>query len=231
MIRILMIDDDTEVLDINKKFFEENGCEVAVSDKATEGLGLVKRFKPDCILLDVMMPEMDGLRLCREIRKVTSVPVLFLSGKVSENDKIEGFEAGGDDYIEKPYSLREVYARIQVHVKRHSATKGAKNSKMIIDLNPFVINLESHKLFYNDQEVIISGKEYDLMLFLAQNTGKLITYEEIGIKLWGTYVENDRRIVMVNVSRLRKKIEAQTGVDNLIETVWSRGYKLVKNGE
>ena len=231
MIRILMIDDDTEVLEINRKFFEENGCEVAISDKAAEGLKLVKKFKPDCILLDVMMPEMDGLILCRGIREVTSVPVLFLSGKVSENDKLKGFEAGGDDYIEKPYSLREVFARMQVHVKRHSATKRSKTSKMTIDLNPFVINLESHKLFYNDEEIIISNKEYDLLLFLAQNPNKLITFEEIGMKLWGTYVETDRRNVMVNVSRLRKKIESQTGVDNLIETVWSKGYKLVKNGE
>lgn len=228
MIRILMIDDDTEVLAINRNYFEENGCEVAVSDNAKEGMELVRTFNPDCILLDVMMPDTDGFTLCREIRKVTSVPVLFLSGKVAEDDKIEGFEAGGDDYIEKPYSLREVYARIQVHVKRHSATRNKKASKMIIDLSPFVINLVSHKLFYNDEEIIISNKEYDLMLFLAQNPNKLITFEEIGLKLWGTYVETDRRNVMVNVSRLRKKIESQTGVDNLIETVWSQGYKLIK---
>jgi DNA-binding response OmpR family regulator len=231
MIKILMIDDDTEVLEINRKFFEENDCKVAISDKAKEGLKLVSSFNPDCILLDVMMPEMDGLTLCREIRKVTTVPVLFLSGKVSESDKLEGFEAGGDDYIEKPYSLREVYARIQAHVRRNTTTKQkTKAPKMIIDLNPFTINLESHKLFYNDEEIILSNKEYDLMLFLAQNRGMLITFEEIGMKLWGTYVENDRRNVMVNVSRLRKKIESQTGVDNLIETVWSKGYKLVKNG-
>ena len=230
MIRILMIDDDAEVLEINRKFFEENSCVVEVSDKAKEGLELVKSFKPDCILLDIMMPEMDGLTLCKEIRKKTSVPVLFLSGRISEDDKIAGFEAGGDDYIEKPYSLKEVYARIQVHVRRNSAAKSKISSNMIIDLNPFVINLESHKLFYNEEEIILSNKEYDLMLFLAQNAGKLITFEEIGLKLWGVYSENDRRNVMVNVSRLRKKIEAQTGVDNLIETVWSQGYKLVKNG-
>ncbi len=230
MTRILMIDDDKEVLEINKKFFEENNCIVEISDKAKDGIKLVKSFRPDCILLDVMMPGIDGLTLCREIRTITNVPILFLSGKVSESDKIEGFNAGGDDYIEKPYSLREVYARIQVHVKRHSASKTNKSSKMTIDLNPFTINLESHKLFYNDDEIIISNKEYDLMLFLAQNPNKLITFEEIGMKLWGSYIETDRRNVMVNVSRLRKKIESQTGVDNLIETIWSKGYKLVKNG-
>ncbi len=230
MTKILMIDDDTEVLEINRKFFEEHNCDVAITDKAKDGIMLVKNFKPDCILLDVMMPEVDGLTLCREIRTITSVPVLFLSGKVSESDKIEGFEAGGDDYIEKPYSLREVYARIQVHVRRHLSGRNTQSSKMTITINSFTINMESHKLFYHDEEIIISNKEYDLMLFLAQNPNKLITFEEIGMKLWGSYIETDRRNVMVNVSRLRKKIEAQTGVDNLIETVWSKGYKLVKNG-
>lgn len=229
MTRILMIDDDHEVLEINRRFFEENNCIVEITDKAKESIKLVKRFKPDCVLLDVMMPEMDGLTLCREIRTLTGVPILFLSGKVSENDKIAGFEAGGDDYIEKPYSLREVYARIQVHVKRHNASKNANISKMIIRIGDFVINLESHKLFYNEEEIIISNKEYDLILFLAQKPNKLITFEEIGMKLWGSYIETDRRNVMVNVSRLRKKIESQTGIDNLIETVWSKGYKLVKN--
>ena len=229
MTKILMIDDDTEVLEINRKFFEENNCVVEITDKAKDGIKLVKSFKPDCILLDVMMPDIDGLTLCREIRIITSVPVLFLSGKVSESDKIEGFEAGGDDYIEKPYSLREVFARIHVHVKRHSAIHDHNVSKINISIGAFEINLESHKLFYNEEEIIISNKEYDLILFLAQNQNKLITFEEIGMKLWGSYIETDRRNVMVNVSRLRKKIEAQTGVDNLIETVWSKGYKLVNN--
>jgi DNA-binding response OmpR family regulator len=98
---------------------------------------------------------------------------------------------------------------------------------MIIDLNPFYIDKEKHKLFYEEEEIPISNKEYDLILFLANNANKEITFEEIGIKLWGTYMESDRRNVMVNVSRLRKKIQDQTGVDNLIETVWSKGYKLV----
>ncbi|WP_026528487.1 response regulator transcription factor [Butyrivibrio sp. VCD2006] len=227
MTKILMIDDDTEVLDINKKYFEEKGCYVEVADRAQKGLELAKVFKPDCILLDVMLPDMDGFSVCTKIREKSTAPVLFLSGKVSEDDKIEGFEAGADDYIEKPYSLREVYVRIQAHIRRSSNKNVQDQGTMFIDMNPFFINLELHKLFYNDQEIFISNKEYDLMLFLAQNAGKEISFEEIGKKLWGNYVESDRRNVMVNVSRLRKKIEKQTGVDSLIETIWSKGYKLV----
>ena len=231
MYKILMVDDDIEVLEINKKFFEEKNCKVEICSKSTQALDLVRNFKPDCILLDVMMPELDGYALCKQIRGVTNVPVLFLSGKVSEDDKIEGFEVGGDDYIEKPYSLREVYVRIMAHIKRNSQKQTQKRDDMIIDLDPFFLDREKHKLFYGETDIPLSNKEYDLILFLAQNPGKEITFEEIGLKLWGTYIETDRRSVMVNVSRLRKKIQDQTGVDNLIETVWSKGYKLVNPGK
>lgn len=227
MYKILMVDDDLEVLEINKKFFEEKNCRVMICDKAKEALSKVESFEPDCILLDVMMPDIDGYTLCKQIRKKTNVPVLFLSGKISEDDKISGFEAGGDDYIEKPYSLREVYVRIVANIKRNAQKAPSRQNSMIIDLDPFYLDKEQHKLFYENNEIPISNKEYDLILFLAQNVNKEITFEEIGIKLWGTYIETDRRNVMVNVSRLRKKIQDQTGVDNLIETVWSKGYKLV----
>ncbi len=228
MYKILMIDDDLEVLQVNKKFFEEKECEVMVCAEASKAMEKLEHFKPDCILLDVMMPEIDGYTLCREIRKKTNVPVLFLSGKVSEDDKIEGFEAGGDDYIEKPYSLREVYVRIVANIRRNNSKASSKKNAMIINLSPFFIDKEKHKFFYEDTEIPISNKEYDLLLFLANNEGKEITFEEIGMQLWGTYMETDRRNVMVNVSRLRKKIQDQTGVEDLIRTVWSKGYTLVK---
>ncbi len=228
MYRILMVDDDLEVLEVNKKFFEEKDCKVMVCSEAPKALELVESFKPNCIFLDVMMPELDGFALCRKMRKITDVPILFLSGKVSEDDKVEGFEAGGDDYIEKPYSLRELYVRMLSHVRRNASAAKKEQNSMIIDLNPFYIDKEKHKLYFEDEEIPISNKEYDLILYLAVNVGKEITFEEIGTQLWGGYIETDRRNVMVNVSRLRKKIESQTGIDNFIETVWSKGYKLVK---
>ena len=226
MIKILMVDDDLEVLEINRKYFEENGCLVKICSNSLEAIDIANSFKPECILLDVMMPDMDGLEVCRRIRRFSNAPILFLSGKISEDDKVAGFEAGADDYIEKPYSLKEVFLRIKVHIRRN-ASKTPK-TKMLIDISPFMINMEEHKLTYGDDEILLSNKEYDIALFLAQNAGKEITFEEIGKKIWGSYDESNRRIVMVNVSRLRKKIENQTGVSNLIETVWSKGYKLVK---
>lgn len=228
MHKILMIDDDLDVLKVNKQYFEEKGCVVEICNVSGKALETVETFKPECILLDVMMPEIDGITLCREIRKKTLVPILFLSGRVSEDDKIEGLEAGADDYIEKPYSLKEVYLRILANVRRNTFKQPDSKLQMVIELGAFSIDKEAHKLFYNGEEVIISNKEYQLILFLAENEGKEVTFEEIGMKLWKTYMDSDRRSVMVNVSRLRKKIADQTGVDNLIETVWSKGYKMTR---
>lgn len=228
MIKLLMIDDDTEVLDINRKYFAEKNMIVETCDDSQKACEQIKTFCPECILLDVMMPGIDGFSLCQRIRKITDAPVLFLSGKVSEDDKIKGFEVGGDDYIEKPYNLREIYARIVAHVKRSNRIHSEKVTNNIIDLDPFFIDKEKHKLFFDNEEIFISNKEYDLLLFLAQNIGKEVTFEEIGNRLWGCYSPTDRRSVMVNVSRLRKKIEERSGIDNLIETVWSKGYKIVK---
>ncbi len=229
MIKILVIDDDLAINELIKVNLELAYYTVISATDGIKGFALAKQELPDLIILDVMMPEIDGFKLCRKMRHVTNVPILFLSGKVSEDDKIEGFEAGGDDYIEKPYSLREVYVRIVANIKRNTQRVSKKSSNMLIVIGDFVIDKEKHKLFYQNEEIIISNKEYELILFLAQNINREITFEEIGIKLWGTYIETDRRNVMVNVSRLRKKILDNTGVDNLIETVWSKGYKLVSH--
>lgn len=226
MYRILMIDDDMEVLEINRKYFEEKGCKVEVCGEAARALNVAKKFLPDCILLDVMMPEIDGFEVCRELRKFTQVPILFLSGKVSEDDKIAGFEAGADDYIEKPYSIKEVYVRIVSNIRRSLDRIEKAGNPDILDVPPLKIDTRQHKVYFHDTEVSLSVKEYDILIYLADHVNIDVTYEEIGKVVWGVYSENDRRSVMVYVSRLRKKLVSYTGMDNLISTVWSKGYKL-----
>ena len=232
MYKILLIDDDNEVLAINKKFFEKNNCEVAICSDARKGLALVKSFAPDCILLDVMMPEVNGYLLCKQIRQFSNVPILFLSGNVSEDDKIKGFQCGADDYIEKPYSLKEVYIRVIANIKRShaigaAATAAGTKKASVIDIPPLHIELESRKVTDDEEEIPLANREYDLLLYMAKRPNELITIEDIGNAIWGAYSEADKKSIMVNVSRLRKKIADYTGRDNLIETVWSKGYKLV----
>lgn len=226
MYRILLVDDDKEVLELNKKYFIKKECKVQTCENPVQAAALVTSFQPECILLDVMMPNMDGYQLCRQLRKLTDVPILFLSGKVSEEDKIKGFQCGGDDYIEKPYSIREVYARIVGNISRNRQLS-KKNKINSLEISPLTMDIENHKVFFGEEEIPLSNKEYDLLLFLARNPNKELTFEEIGNAIWNSYREEDRRSVMVNMSRLRKKITSYTMRDNLIETIWSKGYKLV----
>lgn len=226
MYRILLIDDDVEVLKINQKFFNRNKCDTQICSDSLHAPRITKEFKPQCILLDVMMPGMDGYQLCRQLRKITNAPILFLSGKISEDDKIKGFQCGADDYIEKPYSIKEVYVRMISNIKRHQMAAGIKENT-VIEIPPLTIEVEVHKVFYMEEEIPFSNKEYDTLVFLAKRPNEVITFEEIGMAIWGRYTETDRRSVMVNVSRLRKRLSDYTGRDNLIETVWSKGYKLI----
>jgi len=227
MHKILLIDDDKEVLELNKKFFEKNQCQVEICAEASKALVLVKRFAPECILLDVMMPDINGFVLCKQIRQLTNVPILFLSGKVSEDDKIKGFQCGADDYIEKPYSIKEVYIRVIANIRRNQAVTRSAKSESIIEIPPLSIDIERRKVMYEGEDIPVANKEYDLLLFMAKKPNELITFQEIGMAIWGTYIEEDRKTVMVNVSRLRKKLLDYTGLDNIIETVWSKGYMLV----
>ena len=156
---------------------------------------------------------------------MTDVPILFLSGKISEEDKIRGFQCGADDYIEKPYSLKEVYFRIVANIRRHQQLLRKKDEN-IIEVFPLSIHLENHKVFYMQEEIPLTNREYDLLLCLAKCPDKPLTFREIGIYTWGSYREEDKKTVMVNVSRLRKKIVDYTGRKDLIETVWSKGYRI-----
>ena len=227
MNKILLIDDDEEVLEINKKYLVNNKCDVMVCSEPLKAIMVVESFKPDCILLDVMMPNLNGFELCKRIRSITEVPILFLSGKVSEDDKIKGFQCGCNDYIEKPYSIKEVYVRIISNINRYKVMlKSFSKRENNIYIYPLVIDIENHKVLFNDNEIPMSNREYDLLLYMSKRRNELITFEEIGIATWGTYAEQDRRTVMVNVSRLRKRLLDYTGMDNIIETVWSKGYKL-----
>lgn len=225
MATLLLIDDDKEVLEINKKFFTQEGYNVVTTANPLEGISLVNSKKPDCIVLDVMMPGLDGYTLCREIRKSSNTPIIFLTGKTSEDDKINGLVTGADDYMIKPYSLKELKARIDVILRRVSMMAKEKNTSGQLVFGNFVIDKMAHKALFKGTDLGLTNREYDVLIYMAERPGQEITFAELGEALFGFYDENDRRSVMVNVSRLRKKMEMDYEMENLIETVWSKGYK------
>ena len=223
--KLLLVDDDKEVLDINKAYFEEEGYLVAAASSVKEAMIYMKKNTFSCIVLDVMMPNIDGLMFCKTIREHSDVPIIFLSGKAEEDDRIGGLLLGADDYLTKPYSLRELSVRIGLHIRRHEASHKVSTSSSLLEFPPMVIDVLSHKVFWNEEEIPLSNKEFELLLFLAKKAGEPCTFEEIGEAVWGAYIESDRRSIMVNVSRLRKKLETYTCLDHIVESVWSKGYR------
>lgn len=226
MAKLLLIDDDAEVLSINQKYLTGEGFTVYTATDPVQGIRLAEKNQPDCILLDVMMPKMDGFSVCAKIRKFSSVPIIFLTGKDSEDDKINGLITGADDYIVKPYSLRELKARIDVILRRFSQAVQSADSNTLT-LGNLTVDKLSHKAFYKGEDLQLANREYEVLLYLVSHPNKEITFEELGTALFGTYQDADRRSVMVNVSRLRKKMTIDYELENMIETVWSKGYKFI----
>ena len=229
MSRLVMIDDDAEVLAINQKYLTGAGFTVYTAVSPKEGILSIRKHHPDCILLDVMLPEADGYRVCRYIRSFSSVPVLFLTARGSEEDVVRGLTCGGDDYLVKPYSLRELKARVDLLIRRRS--QFAKDSAgLVLAIGNLTIDKIAHKAFYREQDLCLANREYEVLLYLAEHPDRDITFEELGCALFGVYRESDRRSVMVNVSRLRKRFEGNYELENRIETVWSKGYRFLKGG-
>lgn len=237
MATVLLIDDDREVLAINKTYLSQEGFTVHTSDHPRDGLRLAQSVHPDCIVLDVMMPEINGIELCAKLKEYTQAPIILLSGCTSEDDRITGLTSGAEDYMLKPYSLRELKARIDLQLRRSrqlkaSAAVSSNTTKQKTPSTTLVIgNLKidrlAHKAFYFDEDLHLANREFEVLSYMAEHPNREITFEELGTMLFGSYQELDRRSVMVNVSRLRKKFEGNHELENHIETVWSKGYRFL----
>jgi len=219
MSNILFIDDDTDSLEINKKFFIKEGYFVETCFDPKKVLALISSFKPDCIILDVMMPSVNGFELCRQIRKSSTTPIIFLTGRSGEKDKINGLLIGADDYMIKPFSFKELSARIQVQIRRYQVFRAT-----MLNFPPLSLNLENHKAFYGNEELNLSNREYELLHLLLTSVNQVVTYKDISSMLWGFYSEEDNKTIMVIASRLRKKLEQYNSDFHSIESVRSKGY-------
>jgi len=220
MPRLLLIDDDVEMLEITSAGFREKGYAVNALNSGKNAVASIRKHDPDCVILDVMMPGIDGFKVCENIRKESSVPIIFLTGRVSEEDKVGGLLMGADDYIEKPYSFRELEARVQVAIRR---TPVAAPGKLVFP--PLEIDIEGHRALCNGDDLRLTSQEYDILYYMATSDKEVMTYEDIGMRIWGAYREPDRQSVMVMVSRLRKKLSSNSVTNRMIETVWTVGYK------
>ena len=221
--KILIADDDAELVKMLKSYFELKGYEVLTAADGAEVLGRVQR-EPDIMLLDINMPRMDGLEVCRTIRDKVSCPILFLTAKVEEQDRVNGLMMGGDDYILKPFSLRELEARITAHLKREERSRSRSEYRfcreLCIDYSARSIQVKGHTLE-------LTPMEYEIAEFLSMNPGQVFDRERIYEKVCGWDAEGDSRVITELVRRLRRKIAAYTDTE-FIETVWGMGKKKKK---
>lgn len=220
--KILIIDDEEMILSMMEKCLGEE-FSVYTAENAKKALELLNVI-PDIILLDINMPEMDGLELCQLIRGHISCPIIFLTARVTERDVIKGLSVGGDDYITKPFSMDELLARISAHLRREERKGTAENLRFDEEL---IIDYNSRTVFYSREQLDFSNKEFEIIRFLSQNAGMVFDRETIYEKLWGYNGEGDSIVVKEHIRKIRNKLSVYTD-KNYIETVWGVGYKWAK---
>lgn len=220
--KILIADDDAHIAELIKIYFEKDGFETVVATDGKKAVELFKAEAPAMVILDVMMPEMDGWQVCREIRRVSNIPIIMLTAKGETFDKVLGLELGADDYIVKPFEPKELIARVKA-VLRRSDTKETRADKEIVFPN-LNINLSNYELKINGNIVEIPPKELELLYFLASNPNRVYTREQLLEEVWGFDYFGDSRTVDVHIKRLREKLEA-VEANWQLKTVWGVGYK------
>ncbi|MDO5519792.1 MAG: response regulator transcription factor [bacterium] len=220
--KILVIDDESSIVSLLKDFFELKDYLVYTACDGKEALNKID-INPDIILLDINMPEMDGLELCTKIRHFVSCPIVFLTARVEERERIQGLSVGGDDYIVKPFSIEELSARVEAHLRR----EGRKNIKNKVKFtNEIVIDYSNRNAFYNDIEINFTKTEFDIIEVLSMNDGQIFTKENIYEKLWGIDKFGDSNTITEHIRRIRMKFAKHTDA-GFIETVWGVGYKWI----
>lgn len=220
---ILIVDDEADILSMLGCFFESRGYLVLRARSGNEAIRLAER-NPEIILLDINMPGMDGLEVCKRIRSHVSCPILFLTARVEDGDKVQGFSAGGDDYVVKPFSLAELGARVEAHLRREQRRWGQVQIKFTGDL---VVDFRERCLFFKEHRITLAKKEFDIVELLSQNPGQVFDKERIYERVWGYDSEGESSVVPEHIRRIRNELAAYTQV-HYIETVWGCGYKWVK---
>lgn len=226
MKRVLIIEDDPVIAEVQRDYLEAGGLRAEVAASGDIGLSLALGGGYDLIILDLMLPKTDGFEICQQVRQATNIPILIVSAKKEEVDKIRGLGLGADDYIMKPFSLGELVARVKAHLARYERLVGSGERKPDeIRLRGLRIDKLSRRVYVNEGEVGFTSKEYDLLLFLVEHPNRVFSKDELFLKLWGLDSLGDIATVTVHISKLREKIEADPSKPQYIETIWGVGYR------
>ena len=221
--KILVIDDDANISSLLKMYFENEGYDVKLACDGVEGLSYFKMFEPDLVLLDIVMPKKDGWQVCREIREISAKPIIMITAKSEVFDKVLGLELGADDFVVKPFDMKELSARVKAVLRRYK-NNTRQNDDEVIKFENIEISLQKYELKLCGRSVDIPPKELELLYFLASNYNRVFTRDQLLDKVWGFDYLGDSRTVDVHVKRLREKLEGASD-KWVLKTVWGVGYK------
>lgn len=223
--KVLIIEDDFDIANLEKDYLEINNYLVDICDDGKKALDIIKNEQVDCVILDLMLPKVSGFEICKEIRKISQVPVIIVSAKTEPSDIILGLGLGSDDYVKKPFDPQELVARVNSNISRFEAIKGIEKHVDVIIIDNIKIYKKNYKVEVNGEEVRLANKEFELLLFLASNPNVVFSKEILFEKIWGFNFVTDTATVTVHINRIREKIEENPNKPKLIETVWGAGYR------
>ena len=222
--KVLVVDDEKLIVKGLKFSLEQDGMQVECAYDGEEALECARKNSYDMILLDIMLPKMDGMEVCQQIREFSDVPIIMLTAKGEDMDKILGLEYGADDYITKPFNILEVKARIKAILRRNSKASAKTEASSRIETGDMRMDCDSRSLFIHDKEVYLTAKEFDVLELLAMNPNKVYSRENLLNLVWGYDYPGDARTVDVHVRRLREKIEKNPAQPQYVHTKWGMGY-------
>ena len=226
MSRILIVEDEVAIADLEKDYLELSGFEVEIENDGTKGLERALHEEFDLFILDLMLPGVDGFEICKKIRETKNTPILMVSAKKDDIDKIRGLGLGADDYVTKPFSPSELVARVKAHLARYERLIGSNMPQNdIIEIRGIKIDKTARRLWVNGEEKQFTTKEFDLLTFLAENPNHVFTKEELFRKIWDMESIGDIATVTVHIKKIREKIEMNTNKPQYIETIWGVGYR------
>ena len=227
-IEILVVDDDAEIADLVEIYLCSADYIVHKATNARDGLALIDKYDIKLAILDIMMPIMDGIEMCKRIRSKKNIPIIMLSAKSADLDKIVGLSAGADDYITKPFNPLELTARVKSQLRRYMELNPnvQQTDKNIINIKDITIDVSKHKVHVGDREVSLTPIEFDILKLLAKHPGRVFSTDEIFEKVWNEKIYEANNTVMVHIRRLREKIEQDARNPKVIHTVWGVGYKI-----
>lgn len=226
MSRILIIEDEEAIAELEKDYLELSGFEVEIASRGDVGLKRALTEFFDLIILDLMLPGIDGFDICRQVREIHNIPIIMVSAKKEDIDKIRGLGLGADDYMTKPFSPSELVARVKAHLERYNRLVGSGAVKNdMIEIRGIKIDKTARRVWVNGEETSFTTKEFDLLTFLAENPNRVFTKDELFRQIWDMESVGDIATVTVHIKKIREKIEFNTAKPQYIETIWGVGYR------